>query len=339
MSETKDPRENSLHNGRTLGTLGEKLINFMIVIPSIPVIYVIGVGHSGSTVLDTVLGNHPQIESVGELINLPRSGWTNADYCACGQPGNECQFWSAVHEAWCQLVDDGDVVKYIALAERFERFRDWPRLIAVRRNPSREFQKYALRTQSLFRAIQNTGGQPIIVDSSKHPVRAYALSLVPGIDLSVIHLVRDARGVAYSNKKAFKKDLVKGLQRDKHPQPAWRSAFLCLERNLQAEWVRKEISPNRSMLVRYEDFMTNPVSTIKRICDLVEIDSKPLIQQVLDKEYSYDVGHTIAGNRLRMAGNMKLRFDEAWKTRLSHRDRRTVEVLTGWLMLRYGYNN
>lgn len=36
----------------------------------IRVIYVTGKGHSGSTLLDLILGNHSQIESVGELINL-----------------------------------------------------------------------------------------------------------------------------------------------------------------------------------------------------------------------------------------------------------------------------
>ena len=34
-----------------------------------------GLGRSGCTILDIVLGNHPQIESVGEVENLMRTGW------------------------------------------------------------------------------------------------------------------------------------------------------------------------------------------------------------------------------------------------------------------------
>src|SRR3712207_6848820 len=38
-----------------------------------------GLGRSGSTVLDVVLGNHPSIESVGEVGNLFRTGWVSRE--------------------------------------------------------------------------------------------------------------------------------------------------------------------------------------------------------------------------------------------------------------------
>ena len=41
------------------------------------VIYIMGYAHSGSTLLDMVLSNHPNITSVGEVNKLYRSGWTN----------------------------------------------------------------------------------------------------------------------------------------------------------------------------------------------------------------------------------------------------------------------
>jgi len=36
-------------------------------------------GRSGSTILDVVLGNHPQIESVGEVGNLVRNDWISRE--------------------------------------------------------------------------------------------------------------------------------------------------------------------------------------------------------------------------------------------------------------------
>ena len=39
------------------------------------VLRITGLGRSGCTMLDIVLGNHPQIESVGEVGNLIRTGW------------------------------------------------------------------------------------------------------------------------------------------------------------------------------------------------------------------------------------------------------------------------
>ena len=50
------------------------------------------------------------------------------------------------------------------------------------------------------------------------PGRGFARAAMPGIDLHVVHVVRDARGVAWSLKKGFKRqvdaysNLVTGLK-------------------------------------------------------------------------------------------------------------------------------
>ena len=86
------------------------------------VIYIMGAGRSGSTVLDTVLGNHPDIVSVGELANLHRFGWTNGEYCACGLRGNTCGFWSAVRGQWEDISKPVGVSEYLSLQDRYEIF-------------------------------------------------------------------------------------------------------------------------------------------------------------------------------------------------------------------------
>jgi hypothetical protein len=58
-------------------------------------IYVAGRGHSGSTMLDAMLGNAPEIESVGELV----SGMGRyEERCSCGETFDACPYWSAVRE-------------------------------------------------------------------------------------------------------------------------------------------------------------------------------------------------------------------------------------------------
>src|SRR5437773_1697066 len=49
------------------------------------VIYIMGAGRSGSTLLDTILASHPEVVGVGELVNLHSAGWTAKEICACGQ--------------------------------------------------------------------------------------------------------------------------------------------------------------------------------------------------------------------------------------------------------------
>ena len=57
-------------------------------------IYITGRGHSGSTILDILLGNSSQIASVGELL----AGLSRADQgaCSCGATMSDCGFWREV---------------------------------------------------------------------------------------------------------------------------------------------------------------------------------------------------------------------------------------------------
>src|SRR5215212_3885570 len=96
--------------------------------PPVKVLKIIGLGRSGSTILDIVLGNHPQIESVGEVMNLIRTGWISQEslrgldpkrlrrpLCTCGKrldvpnivdaPAEGCPFWSSVRREWVQRTD------------------------------------------------------------------------------------------------------------------------------------------------------------------------------------------------------------------------------------------
>ena len=43
----------------------------------VQVLKITGLGRSMSTILDVALGNHPKIESVGEVGNLMRNGWSS----------------------------------------------------------------------------------------------------------------------------------------------------------------------------------------------------------------------------------------------------------------------
>ena len=308
------------------------------------VLYIVGAGRSGSTVLDIVLGNHPEIQSVGELRNLPYSGWaggraTRSPYCSCGRTVAECPFWSAVRREWVARVGEEDARAYPALQSSFERYRSLPRLVLeLLRGPSPEFRAYARLTGALFEAIRTASGKAVVVDSSKNPLRALTLSMAPGVDLHLVHLVRDARGVVSSRKKAFKKDHEAGLARDIEPQPAWNSAVFWLLINLLSGWVRRRLGAGRSARVRYEDFVAHPRRALVEIGPVAGLDLAGLAGEVSGGE-ALEVGHNVGGNRLRMTkGGVRLRPEAGgWKSTLSAREERTTWAVSGWLMRRYGY--
>jgi hypothetical protein len=290
------------------------------------VVYIGGVGHSGSTVLDIALSGHPQIEGAGELGYFARS-WLSGERCACGARVDACGFWAAVRREWCHAVGSDDLREYEALRFQLERNRHWRRLPVEARRQSPSFSAYARWADALFRAVCTVSGRSIVVDSSKHPARALALALVPTIDLRLVHLVRDPRGVAWSLMRA----------RRRRPISSWRSALLWSTRNLFVSDLRRRLGPRRAFVVRYEDLVAAPRGVLTAIGDVIEEDLSG-IGRTLAAGGAVPVRHTVAGNPLRNAGEVRLQADLEWKAGLGPADRRMTRMIAGRWMRRYGYD-
>lgn len=305
----------------------------------IVVLYIIGYGHSGSTFLDTVLGNHKNMEGVGELCNLHGYAWQDGNLCACGEKANRCKFWSDIRQEWIRRCRVEDIDGYLEMQQTYDNWKSpecWYRLINEKKRQSYRFRIYSARTRALFEAITQVSGKSLIVDSSKSPTRAMALSMMNGIDLRLIHLVRDGRGIIWSLlKRAARVD-----QDSISPYKKWkivlRAALAWTIVNSQAEILRKELGPEKSIFVRYEDFSNHPVEILNKIGALIGVELSPLGYK-LENGKSMKIGHTIAGNRLRMKGSVKLEPDFEWKRNLLKEYENVFEILGGWLLHRYGY--
>src|SRR5215204_854197 len=340
--------------------------------PEVPVrvLKITGLGRSGSTILDIVLGNHPQIESVGEVGNLIRNGWISREslrgierkklrvpLCTCGKrldvlyvedPEEACPFWSGVRREWVRRTDGEDIEAYPMLQDAFERQRRWLRLLYERHRPSALFRSYARLTLAFFESIRAVSGKPVIVDCSKISVRAYSLGMVPGIDLYIVHLVRDGRGVITSHRKSFEKGLQAGIMWDHKDPPMWKTAvrrralyLVSVVRwtvqNLAAEWVCTQLGPKRTMRLRYEDLVADPKTALERIGSLIELDLTDVAEAASSGKPMH-AGHNIGGNKTKKSGSITLRPDaKEWKSALSPTEQRLSWMFMGWLMRRYGY--
>src|SRR5215217_1925190 len=142
------------------------------------VLKITGSARSGSTVLDVVLGNHPDIESVGEVNKLIGTGWISREslhridprklrrpVCTCGKrldvlyvdaPEEACPFWSGVRREWVERTDPDSIERYPKLRGNFERSRpavlvqQFLRLLYERRRWSDSFRSYAGLTRAFF---------------------------------------------------------------------------------------------------------------------------------------------------------------------------------------------
>src|SRR6185437_2047910 len=164
------------------------------------VIYLGGMGRSGSTLAERLLGELPQVRVAGEIVHLWQRGVTDNERCGCGEAFAECDFWSAVGEAAFGGWSSIDVGRIAALRATVDRTRFIPQL-ARRSVPDQlaaDLAEYTDYYRRLYSGIAQVSGCQTVVDSSKHASLAFCLSQSSSdLDLRVIHLVRDSRAVAY----------------------------------------------------------------------------------------------------------------------------------------------
>jgi hypothetical protein len=300
-------------------------------------LYVGGVPRSGSTIADLMIGQLPGHVGVGELYYLWLDGPRHNVRCACGELFRECPFWAEVGERAYGGWPDSLVDEMLVLQRRVDRSARIPALILAPEHTaiSRDRRRYTDRLTALYRAIAETSGAGVVVDSSKRPALAFALRRAPGIDLAVAHVVRDPRGVAYS----WGKTVLDGATHRGH-MPRWTPA------TVSRRWITVNASIAalrrlgvRAATIRYEDLVTDPQRELARVAALHGTPASPT-----DLDFLADGGlrpartHTIAGSRIRHStGVLPLRVDEEWRTSLPRGQRRFVSLATAVSRWRYGY--
>jgi len=301
------------------------------------VLYIGGFGRSGSTLVERILGQLPGFCSSGEVVFIWQRGLIDGQLCGCGTPVPECDFWSRVGKTAFGGWDQIDPHEMLALQKRVDRNRYIPSMVAPRLRPAAQadLDRYTEVLSKLYRAIGEVAGARVVIDASKHASTAFLLRKVPGIDLRIVHLVRDSRGVAYSWTKEVKKPEVTG---DDAFMPQYSPS------SSGRQWVAYNLMfdalgvLDRTMLLRYEALMANPREELERI--LAHADEPiPSFDFLGGGWFDLGVDHTVAGNPMRFhQGRLDLRLDRAWTTKLPERDRKVVTAITWPLQLRYGYS-
>lgn len=303
------------------------------------VLYVVGSGRSGTTLLDNVLGALPGYFSTGELQLL----WValrQGSGCGCGRPVADCEVWSRVIERCREELSWFNPGRAEQLVQDELRIRHTPRLL--RRLPHRiqthpELAQLAEVLRSVYLSAAEYTGSRVIVDSSKSPAPATMLSALENtVDPFIVQLVRDPRAVAYSW-RSRQPTLDRHRPEEMHRLTGVRSSLRWTATNLLAERVRKRLGEGRSLLVRYEDFIRNPHVTLKRIAQMMGDDDIDLPLKD-DTTIVLGANHTVWGNRSRfITGPVTLRMDRRWEQELPRSVSASVTALTLPGLVKYGY--
>jgi hypothetical protein len=303
---------------------------------AVKVLYVAGSGRSGSTILDRTLGQLDGFFSAGELCNLWDRGLVAGRRCGCGAPVPDCPVWSAVLTDAFGGADRVDARRLAAATRRRLAARSVPGLLLGRdRRDGADADGYQEALARLYRAVQRHTGCRVLVDSSKSPVYASLLAAIPGVEVAVVHLVRDPRATAWSFQRAkhlpdFGDDRL--MQRQ-HPLVSARRWSLW-QGVTELLWRRHS---GRYLRLRYEDFVRDPQPAVRRIAELAG-EAPALLPFTGPATVRLAATHSVSGNPNRFGtGEVELRADEEWRRAMRAGDRAMVTALTWPLLLRYRY--
>jgi hypothetical protein len=315
--------------------------------PPVRVLYIAGWGRSGSTLLDRLLGQVPGMVSVGELRQIWFKGIRGGGLCGCLLPFPDCPFWTKVGEEAFGGWDELDLSAVLRLRRHLDRAVRVPKLLAGGRGP--EVADYVSLLQRLVQAVLDVSGAKVMVDSSKTPAHALLLGRIPGADVRMVHLVRDSRGVAYSWRRGKEERWARrnktGKVRGPEEGSEGRDGMGVLAAS--ARWVGyNALTPvlgsfrSSRMRLRYEDLVAEPRLHLRRMLEFAGVPIRADDLSFLhDGRVRLGADHTVHGsNRMRFSvGEIPLRLDDQWRSRMAARDRHLTTVLTWPLLLRFGY--
>lgn len=300
-------------------------------------VYIAGRGHSGSTMLDAMLGNAGEIESVGELVSAMGR---YDEPCSCGERFGECPFWKVVRRrfeersglTWDYAVVQSRQQAHIKALVRTLRGRSedsWIRtLVSI--------------TEHIGQAIADAAASApkVVVDSSKEITRALFFSrFMP--DARIIHLMRHPVSILQSDYYRLKGGTGFKLLRRRFKPKRFFGPFLFVSvltwitGNLIADLTRT-FGRDRFLRIRYEDVIARPTVQLKRIEEFSEVPLDAVVARLANGE-AFDVGHNIGGNHMRLSGTFVFDPGKAARKGLPLRFAVMTWLLTWPLLLAYGY--
>lgn len=304
--------------------------------PKTKVIYIASQERSGSTLISQILGQVPGFFSVGELYIIWRYGILENRLCGCGEKFKDCDFWGkTLAEAG---INPEDATTFHHTSRKFISKFPWAIFPMLSSLAMKQLGTYPEAVSALYETVAKTTSSKVIVDASKSIVHYYLLSQLPNIDLYMLHLVRDPHGVEHSILKRKNEGVPEYINHN-----VTRSSLGWSLRNLLMENVGNRI-PNNYLRVNYETFAKNPQQILVQVLNMLGEESTQLpFSEGADaqaSEFQVTRNHVIAGSPKRFRqGNDAIKLDEAWKQKMSIKDKKKISFLTWPLLRRYGYSS
>jgi hypothetical protein len=257
------------------------------------IVYIIGAGRSGTTLLDIVLGNNSNTISLGEI---------NRFFKRNGLPPKrdrgslEFEFWEKINNELKQHLNGVSYNYYDRLFKKNEYHTSILKSITNKNN-----KEYINTIKAQYQVIFENIEEDILIESSKYPVRALNLSkYLPqnNFDVMYIYLKKNPVSVVSSFQK---KDI-------EQPRKSFFAANLYyLLVNLLCIFVTKKLKNkgHRLVTITYEDFINDTELTIEKMSNSLNIDFSSLLNHLSNNE-QLKTGFLFDGNRIRLKETLTL---------------------------------
>jgi hypothetical protein len=247
-----------------------------------------GAAHGGTTIPNIVLGQHPEIFSTGKLRDFPHGDiFSEHNVCTCGEPAPACPFWREIR------------IRFASYADRHDQER----------------------IPALFSLISEISGRSFVGDVTHNTGYAELLCRIRDIDLFLIHVLRDGRGVVYSGlRRDYRAGLLDRYGRD-HVRKVIKLSRRWSRQIAMLARLERQLGP-KAVRLHYEELCKEPRAALQAVGDCLGLDFD-MIGATLGNGGSFKpIPHMLRGNiRLRTTKDIVLRQDAAYLTEMRWLDR------------------
>lgn len=266
---------------------------------------------SGTTLLCEMVGAFQGAVSVGEMSGIWRAA-DRDDPCSCGVSILHCPVWGPALAA----VEAEHGIKRTDYADWAWRAREVLRtrsVLSLARMPKDDpsawpahIREYVEVLDTLLRSVRETTGAIALVDSSKLAPSYLVDRLLPGSRVDLLHIVRDPRAVANSERKTRIRS-GPGAELLPPGRSVMQSVLFWSGFNLSVRAFASRVSSY--FLLDYASLTRHPDAQLDDLAQHLQLQRTPGLM--------LDSGHIAVGNPARLKGpGRSVVTDDSWKTEL-----------------------
>lgn len=225
------------------------------------VVFIMGAGHCGSTLLDLLLGSHSQSFSLGELYRMGSlvDGRSEGHENICGVCVGECEFWN-------KRVPRSFLKMYFGRENRFQA----------------ALGKLSQHIYNPYKLIARWSAKSILIDSSKGSAwierRLRPSYTWHGIEPYLIYMCRDGRAVVNSYYRKYPERGITNVIQKWKQQTDTMNAFF-------SQFSHQKIR------VQYEELAMYPERVVRALCKFLDVEYERAMLRYWTHEHHHVMGN------------------------------------------------